>query len=364
MDSLQNRIFSLLDVFQGNPYLQAVIVFAFSIIIAYAISAVVKRLCTQITSLNRFRLDSEVTSIIHAPVVYSVLMIGFVVAISILDLPETLHSLVVSLLKSGNIIVWMMFAIRLSKILLRATANSPSRLTVVHPQSLPLFENLAVILAVGFAIYFAFQTWGIDMTAWIASAGVLGIVIGLAAKDTLSNFIAGIFILGDAPYKIGDYVVLDTGERGEVTEIGLRSTRMLTRDDVELTIPNSIMGTTKIVNESGGPYQKFRIRIPVGVAYGSSIDQVKSILLAVSEGNPIVCPQPEARVRFRKLGTSSLDFELLCWVEHPSQRGLATDELLTAAYNEFNRMGVEIPYSKQDLYIKELPKWRDPVAPD
>ena len=364
MDRLQNRIFSLLDVFQGNPYLQAVIVFVFSIIIAYIVSAVVKRFIKKITGLNRFRLDGEFTAIVHAPVVYSVLMIGFITALSILGLPEALHSILVSLLKSVIIIIWMMFAIRLSKILLRTTAKNPSKLTVVHSQSLPLFENLAVLVVVGIAIYFAFQTWGIDMTAWLASAGVLGIVIGLAAKDTLSNFISGIFILGDAPYKIGDYVVLDTGERGEVTEIGLRSTRMLTRDDVELTIPNSIMGNTKIVNECGGPYQKFRIRIPVGVAYGSSIAQVKSILLGVTEANPVVCVQPEARVRFRKLGASSLDFELLCWVEHPSQRGLATDELLTAVYDEFNRVGVEIPYSKQDLYIKELPKWNPVDAPD
>jgi small-conductance mechanosensitive channel len=364
MDQLKNSISSALGVFQGDPYLQAVIVFIFSIAAAYIVSAVVKRLFKKITSLNRFRLDSEFTSIIHGPVVYSVLMIGSIIALSILGLPETINSILVSLLNSVIIFVWMMFAIRLSTILLRAIANNPSRLTVVHPQSLPLFENLAVLIVVGIAIYFAFQTWGIDMTAWLASAGVLGIVIGLAAKDTLSNFISGIFILGDAPYKIGDYVVLDTGERGEVTEIGLRSTRMLTRDDVELTIPNSIMGNTKIVNECGGPYQKFRIRIPVGVAYGSSIGQVKSILLAAAEANPIVCTQPEARVRFRRLGTSSLDFELLCWVEHPSQRGLATDELLTAVYDEFNRVGVEIPYSKQDLYIKELPKLNTADSPE
>ena len=364
MDQLQNRVISLLDEFQENPYLQAVIIFVFSIFIAYILSAVVKRFCNKISRLDRFRLNGEITSIVHAPVVYSVLMLGFIIALSILDFPETLHSILVGLLKSVIILVWMMFAIRLSKILLRTTAKNPSRLTVVHPQSLPLFENLAVLVVVGFAFYFAFQTWGIDMTAWLASAGVLGIVIGLAAKDTLSNFISGIFILGDAPYKIGDYVVLDTGERGEVTEIGLRSTRMLTRDDVELTIPNSIMGNTKIVNECGGPYQKFRIRIPVGVAYGSSIEQVKSILMEVTKANPVVCAQPEARVRFRELGASSLDFELLCWVEHPSQRGLAIDELLTEVYNEFNRVGVEIPYSKQDLYIKELPKWNETVTPD
>lgn len=355
METLQNKVYFLLEVFHGRPYVQAIIVFVVSIVLAYILSAVVKRMCRKIAKFTLFKLDSEVAVMIHTPVVYTVLMVGFIIALSILQLPETLHAVVVSVFQSANILIWMVFAIRLSKLLLRASAQNQSRIKIIHPQSLPLFENLAVLLVIGFSIYLAFHTWGINMTAWLASAGVLGIAIGFAAKDTLSNFIAGVFILADAPYKIGDYVVLDTGERGEVTDIGIRSTRMLTRDDVELTIPNAIMENTKIINESGGPYQKFRIRIPIGVAYGSDIAQIKKILLDISADNPLVCASPEARVRLRQLGSSSLDLELLCWVEHPSQRGLATDELLTTIYNAFNQAGIEIPFSKQDLYIKELP---------
>lgn len=356
MEALQNKILFLLETFHGHPYVQAVVVFVLSFVLAYTLSAVVKRLCTKIANLPRFNLDNEIALIIHAPIVYSVLMLGFIVALSLLEIPETLYSIAISLLKSANIVVWMVFAIRLSKLLLRASAKNPSRIKLIHPQSLPLFENLAVLIVIGFSVYLAFQTWGINMTAWLASAGVLGIAIGFAAKDTLSNFIAGIFILADAPYKIGDYVVLDTGERGEITDIGIRSTRMLTRDDVELTIPNSIMENTKVINESGGPYQKFRIRIPVSIAYGSDIAQAKAILLDLAKDNPLVCQHPEARVRLRQLGASGLDLELLCWVEHPSQRGLATDELLSVIYNNFNQAGMEIPFSKQDLYIKEMPK--------
>ncbi len=355
MENLQNRFFSLLDAFLGRPSVQAAIIFILSIALAYGISAIVKRFCVKIIDLTPFKLGNKITGIIHAPVVYSVLMVGFTIALSLLDLPEAVHSVVISILKTTNIFIWMVFVIRLSRLLLKASANNPYRIKLIHPQSLPLFENLVVIVVAGFAIYIAMQTWGIDMTAWLASAGVLGIAIGFASKDTLSNFIAGIFILADAPYKIGDYVVLDTGERGEITDIGIRSTRMLTRDDVELTIPNAIMGNTKIVNQSGGPYQKFRIRIQVGVAYGSDIEQAKTILLGVAGQCSDVCHSPEARVRFRQLGASGLDLELLCWVEHPSQRGSVTDWLLTSIYNEFNLAGMEIPLPKQDLYIKELP---------
>ena len=185
--------------------------------------------------------------------------------------------------------------------------------------------------------------------------GSSGIAVGFAAKDTLANLFSGVFIMADAPYKIGDVIVLDTAERGEVTHIGIRSTRILTRDDVEVTIPNSVMGNTKIINESGGPHEKFRCRVSVGVAYGSDIDKVRKILMAIALADKQVRKDPEPRVRFRLFGASSLDFDLLVWITNPVLRGSVVDSLNCAIYQAFNEHNIEIPYSKQDLYIKELP---------
>jgi small-conductance mechanosensitive channel len=237
-------------------------------------------------------------------------------------------------------------------------AQSPVRFTLVRNQTLPLFENIALLLIIGIAVYLIFSAWHIDMTAWLASAGIIGIAVGFAAKDTLANLFSGVFILADTPYKIGDYIVLDSGERGEVTHIGIRSTRILTRDDVEVTIPNSIMGNTKILNESGGPHTKYRIRVKVGVAYGSDVDVVRRLLSEVAIAEVSICGDPEPRVRFRSLGNSSLDFELLGWIEEPSLRGRVVDALLTAIYKRFMSEGIEIPYNKQDVYIKEIPASR------
>lgn len=144
---------------------------------------------------------------------------------------------------------------------------------------------------------------------WPPPAGILGLAISFAAKDTLANLFAGVFILADSPYKLGDFIILDSGERGAVTQIGIRSTRMLTRDDVEITVPNSIMGNVKILNETGGPGEKYRIRIKVGVAYGSDIDKVQSVLLDVAQRNREVLKTPAPRVRFRAFGDSSLDHD-------------------------------------------------------
>ena len=139
---------------------------------------------------------------------------------------------------------------------------------------LPLFDNIGKIIIFLATVYFVMISWGVNPVGWLASAGVLGVVLGLAAKDTLANLFSGIFIMMDSPYKEGDYINLDTGERGYVKSVGIRSTRIMTRDDIEITIPNSVIANAKIVNESGGPYENERVRLSVGVAYGSDIDLV------------------------------------------------------------------------------------------
>jgi len=269
-------------------------------------------------------------------------------------MPENVSLVTVSLLKTVVVFVWASFAMKFAKFLLAQLSASKDK-QFIQKSTLPLFSNLANLIIIAFAIYFIFLAWGIDVTAWIASAGILGLAISFAAKDTLANLFAGVFILADAPYKLGDYIVLDSGERGKVTHIGIRSTRMLTRDDIEITVPNSVMGNAKITNEAGGPSNKRRIRIPVGVAYGSDIDRVREILESVAANNDKVCGLPEPRVRFRTFGASSVDCELLCWIDQPVLKGQVFDQLFCEVYKQFMEHAIEIPYSKQDVYIKSMP---------
>jgi len=267
-----------------------------------------------------------------------------------------LHDRVFSLIYTGLLIVWSMFAVRFSRLALRQMAAQERRFVVLHSQTLPLFENVAFLIILGLSVYYIFSSWNVDMTAWLASAGIIGITVGFAAKDTLANLIASVLIMADAPYKIKDYVVLETGERGEVTNIGLRRTRILTRDHIEITIPNSVMGNTKIINESAGPSTRSRIRAKIGCAYGSDIVLVEKILLAVAANENELCETPPPVVRFRGFGESSLDFELMVWIVNLGDRGRILHQIYGAVYQEFAQNGVEIPYPKRDLYIKELPE--------
>ncbi len=356
LNELQARLAPYLVLLDGEPWLQAAVVVVASLLLAWIFDRVISATLRGLAARTRFSFDDHVIAYLHGPVKISVILLGMALAANLLELSNPYQFIIFSVLLTIAYVVWTLFVLRVIRAVLTFLAGHPTRFSVVHTQTLPLFDNLAIIVVIVIAVYMVFSAWGVDMTAWLASAGIIGIAVGFAAKDTLANLFSGVFIMADAPYKIGDYVVLDSGERGEITHIGIRSTRLRTRDDVEVTVPNAIMGNTKIINESGGPYQKYRIRVKVGVAYGSDIDQVEAILLEVAAGNELVCEDPAARVRFRQFGNSSLDFELLCWVEQPAQRGLATHELLGAIYKRLNAEKIEIPYSKHDVYIKQMPE--------
>ena len=184
------------------------------------------------------------------------------------------------------------------------------------------------------------------------SAGILSVVIGFAAKDTLGNLFAGIFIMADSPLQRGRLLISDTGERGFVRNIGIRSTRILTRDAVEITIPNSVIATSKIINESGGFSEQERIRITVDVAYGTKIDEAKHIMSQIALDSENVCKEPKPVVRFRTFGESGLTLQLLAWIEKPESRGRVIDELSTLIYESFNREKIEIPFPQRTVHIK------------
>ncbi|MGD8337027.1 MAG: mechanosensitive ion channel family protein [Desulfobacterales bacterium] len=355
MDFNQEQLLDALAKIAPNRYLQAVLIFVLFVLVAKIVDMIMTRFIRRLLKKTKFTLDDQILDIFHRPIFVSILLLGLAVATARLDFSQTVHFVTLSGLKTVAIFLWAKAAARFLRLIVALVSRDDSRFTLIQQRTLPLFNNLLVILVVALALYFVFLAWNINVTAWIASAGILGLAISFAAKDTLANLFSGVFILTDAPFKLGDFILLDSGERGEVTHIGIRSTRLLTRDDVEITVPNSIMGNAKITNETGGPHERYRIRVKVGVAYGSDIDKVKSVLMDVAGSQPEVCKAPAPRVRFRAFGDSSLDHELLCWVDKPVLRGRVTHLLNTAVYKRFIKEGIDIPFPQRDVFIKTAP---------
>jgi len=336
-------------------WLTAAVILVTALVLAYLVDWVLSRLVSRWTKRTETLLDDRLIAISHGPVRTSVVLVGLVLVVEQLELVDPYRRYTLSVLKTVAVVVWLLFVLRLVGLMLEAMGGPASRFKFLDERTFPLFNNLARIAAVGFGVYFVFLAWDINVAGLVTSLGIAGIAVGFAARESLANLLAGVAISADAPYKVGDFIVLDTGERGRVTQIGLRSSRLLTRDDIEITIPNSVLADAKIINESGGPWEKERVRIRVGVSYDSELDHVYEVLLQAAKDESNICDEPAPRVRFREFGDSSLVLELLGWIDEPVLRGRTIHHLNTEIYKRFQRDGIRIPFPQQDVYIKSWP---------
>jgi len=333
----------------------AVVLVALGYGLGRLLKSVIHYLLDRFRKSNKSEIDYQIAHYLTSPVLQTTVTFSLVLALATLDFPGAIEHLLIKICITALLLFWGRAWFRATKVILQALEADRDRFQLFQPRTIPLYEMGIKLLLAGLFIYLFFLVWGIDATAWVASAGIIGIAIGFASRDTLANLISGVSIVADAPYKIGDYIVLDTGERGVVSNLGIRSTRLVTRDDVEVSIPNAVIGTAKIVNESGGPYVRHRIRIPIGVAYDSDIDKAVETLEGLAADNEKVVDQPPARVRIRGFGDSAINLELLCWIRQPAERGIVIHQLNYALIKRFREEQIEIPFPQQDLHVRDLP---------
>lgn len=328
-----------------------------SAILAKVFDILIIRTLRRVTRRTETDLDDQLLSQLHRPVFTSVLLIGLYFAVMTLKLNDSANRILIGAIQTAAILIWMIAAFKVLSTALLGLSRFADRGAWLDSRTLPLFDNLGKIAISALALYALLVTWDLDVVPWLASAGIVGIAIGFAAQDTLANLFGGLFVIVDAPYKLGDTIRLDSGERGRVVKMGLRSTRLMTRDDVEITLPNAQIANAKIVNESGGPYEKTRVIIQVGVAYGSDVDQVREVLASAASSVDDVVNDPEPRIRFTEMGDSALIFSIQAWVDEPEMRGLCVDGLNTAVYKALAKADIEIPFPQRVVH------WNPPQNP-
>ncbi len=351
MDQIYNQLNQLMNYIGPYPQLRAAIIIAIAMLLGKIVDWVVTGILARAVSKTQTDFDDDILELFHRPIFLSVVLIGLGIATYELKLQDNVTFFTVGTLKTIAVLVWFRFGMKLTSLVINQLEGNEKRFKFITATTNPLIKNTLLIILVALSVYVIFLVWNINITAWIASAGIIGLAISFAAKDTLANVFAGVTIFADKPFKVGDFIILDSGERGVITHIGVRSTRLLTRDDVEITVPNGVLATTSVINESGGPHEKYRIRVKVGVAYGSDIDKVERVLLEIANGHNEICENPEPRVRLRGFGDSSLDYELLSWVEKPVFRGRVIHELNRGVYKAFAAENIEIPFPQRDIRV-------------
>jgi MscS family membrane protein len=302
----------------------------------------IKRLTRRIPS----EVDDIVLGTVHPAIWISIVLLGTYAGLTQLAIVDRS----VFALRAGTFtIVASVWAVTLSRVG-RRVFDEVTAEGYVDKQIVPIIENVWSALLLGLTIFIVLSVWRINVTPLLASAGVIGIVVGLAARDTIANFFGSIALYADGTYKVGDYVVLDDGTRGRVQDISIRSTVIRTRDDILVTVPNAVLNNAAISNEST-PRRHRRIKIPVGVAYGTDVDEVERIMLEVAEGTDLVREQPSPRVRMREFGDSAIEIEMMCWISRPRLVGRVRDKLLREIYVRFRESDIEIPFPQRDVTL-------------
>tara|TARA_Y100001970_G_C14182865_1_gene830838 strand:- start:695 stop:1753 length:1059 start_codon:yes stop_codon:yes gene_type:complete len=335
------------------PLYKGILFIFSSIIVAKVADFIFTSLLKRMATKTKTSIDDHIIDNIHKPIYYSILFMGFSFSVSLFDLSEFIVFILTGMFKTILVFIWSA-AIFKSFIYIFKWYSEKLGVQTSHQKRLvPLFDNLGKIIIFAGGAYFILLSWDINVTGLVASFGIGGFIVAFAAQDTIANLFAGIFIMADSPYKEGDYINLDTGERGYVKNIGLRSTRIMTRDDIEITIPNAVIANSKIINESGGPYEMERVRVDISVAYGTDITLVRKILMDIASSAKEVCDNPLPRVRFRSFGDSGLLFQLLFWIEKPEMRGRVTDNVNEMIYQRFSDKNIEIPFPQRMVHIKK-----------
>ncbi|VTT86523.1 Potassium efflux system KefA protein / Small-conductance mechanosensitive channel [Halorubrum sp. DM2] len=344
---------SLSALFEGFSALEATVaVLAVSVVAAVGMEYVVLRLARRYVSNTDTAYDDIVISSLRAPLVVTAALAGVYVLTqvpairsSVLLDPQLLDDLFGRPSLSVIVFVWAYAANTVVNRLVAAVNEEGGRFDFA-----PVFSNVWTLAVLVGSVGTLLWLWGIEITPLLGAAGVAGIAVGFAAKDTVANFFGGIALYFDDTYKIGDYIVLDDGTAGTVIKVGVRSTTVLTRDEVLVTVPNAVLNAAKVTNESA-PGRRRRVRVPIGVAYGTDVDAFEALAVEVALAEPLVRDSPKPRARFRSFGDSALQYELLCWVDGPTRRRRAQHELNRALYKGLADTEIEIPYPKRDVTV-------------
>ena len=223
---------------------------------------------------------------------------------------------------------------------------------LISRNMIPIAEKLTMLFLMGTALIIILKHFNYDIVSVVTALGIGSLAIGLAAKDTLAHMISGFTIMLDRPFRIGDRIQLVGGQTGDVSDIGLRSTKIKTLDNQLLIIPNSDLCNTMLTNQAF-PNSRAKGSIKIGVSYGSDVDLVKQLLVATAAevGDVLVDPAPEAY--FASFGDSALNMALFFWVEEYGTLFAVTDKINTLILKRFAENSIEIPFPTRTVKLQK-----------
>jgi MscS family membrane protein len=336
----------------GNIALRFGTILVFTLIAAFLLKVVLKTVLKPLAKKTKTKIDDIIIKSLSSIIFYIIFLVGIKIGLSQFQLTTNVfHNLVDTLL----ILIISVFLVKiinhLADLWLKEWKFKTK--TTADERLIPFLQKILKAIVIILAVIFAFSGWNVDISPLLATAGIAGLAIGLAVKDSLSNILGGLQLVLDKTFKVGDKVELESGEMGVIMDIGLRSTKLKTYDNEVIYIPNGFLANAKIKNFTH-PDVSIRVNVEFGVAYGSDTEKVRQVVLEAIKNIDTVIEAPEPVVQFLKMSDFSLDFIARAWVKEYtlaySTKLRMTDEI----YIALNKAGIDIPFPTRTVYTKEI----------
>ena len=295
-------------------------------------------------------LDDVVVATVRRPLWLIVILTGIQLWAALSPIPAAIEAYVDTGTKAASVFLIVMFADAFAQAWLQNRA-SQSKILATSGGVLRTSAKIIIYLV---GILMVLSTLGINVTPLLASLGVGSLALGLALQKTLEDFLAGLFLAADQPIRVGDFVELSNGEGGVVLNIGWRTTRLRSRQDSHIIVPNSQLATSTVVNRSM-PRSDVSFTVTVGVGYESDLTHVSKVALevaqAVHEEQTVADSSYQPRLVFEEFGESSIDFKI--WLRAMSWEGhyKLKDAFIRKLHERFKEEGINIPFPIRTLDI-------------
>jgi len=250
-----------------------------------------------------------------------------------------------------SVLFWVALVLTLNFLLRRFVVKRVLKRTRFDSSLQYAIAKISGYIFVTLGLFIALQINGVNLSSLAVIAGAVGVGIGFGLQNIINNFVSGLIILAERPITIGDRIEVGA-VAGQVTRISLRSTTVVTNDNISIIVPNSDFISHAVTNWSHGD-PRVRLRLAVGVAYGTDTEKLREALLEVAKQNPKVLADPAPNVFFIGFGNSSLDFELAVWTsEMTSKPRRFRSELFFAIEKKLRECRIEIPFPQRDLHLR------------
>ncbi|HWO01687.1 MAG TPA: mechanosensitive ion channel domain-containing protein [Blastocatellia bacterium] len=233
-----------------------------------------------------------------------------------------------------------------SRVLPRVNVEAGLRYTLLR-----LVHYAVIVLGVLYALKIGLS---VDLTSVAVILGFLSVGIGFGLQYIASDMVSGFILLFERPVRVGDRIRLKDGFEGSVEKISLRSTTILTNENLAVIVPNSKLVQNELINYSY-PTQKVRLNIPVGVAHGSDLEKVSEALLQAAQSVDEVLADPAPRAHFSGFGDSSLNLEIRVWINEPHKHPQIRSSINFAIDRVFREYNIEIPFPRRDVHLHPSP---------